>query len=98
MEELKSTDCLVASPKVVLHEEFQDWAVLYHPLFDDTIATGPVGVAIWKAIDGRRSLSEIAVLIKAECEDAPDTVLEDTLTFSQELYRRCFILIAPEGD
>jgi hypothetical protein len=98
LEKIKSTDRLVASPEVILHAEFQDWAVLYHPLFDDTIATGPVGVAIWKAFDGRRSLADIVLLIKAEYEDTPDSVFEDTLSFSQELYRRFFILMAPERD
>lgn len=95
---LKSTDRLVPNPAVVLHAEFQDWAVLFHPLFDDTIATSPVGVAIWKALDGRRSLAEITALISNEFEDTPETVLEDTYTFCQELHRRLFVTLAPEGD
>ena len=95
---LKPNDRLVASPKVVLHTEFDDWAVLFNPLFDETLATGPIGVAIWMAFDGQRSLAEISALIQAEFEDAPETVLEDTLAFSQELYRRLFVALAPEGE
>jgi hypothetical protein len=95
---LKYSDRLAAHPQVVLHEEFKDCAVMYHPLINETFATGAVGVAIWKALDGRRSLAEIAALIKAEYEDAPDSLLEDTLAFSQELYRRLFVVLAPEGD
>jgi hypothetical protein len=95
---LKSKDCLIAKPEVVLHNEFNDRSVLYNPQFDEAIATGPVGVAIWNAFNGRRSLADIAALIRAEFEEAPETVLEDTLTFSLELYRRFFIIMAPEGN
>ena len=99
MGSLNSTDKLVISREVVLYEEFDDWSVLYHPLFDHAIAIGPVGEALWKALDGKHTLAEIAVNLKAQCEDAPDTILEDILAFSQDLYRYSFVNLAlPEGE
>ena len=92
---MKPTDKLNASPDVVLREEFDDWAVLFHPLTGEAIGTGPVGVAIWKLLDGTRTLEEVARAVKAQCEDAPDveTVLGDTLTFADDLQRRLFVVV-----
>lgn len=98
MGKLKPTDTLTANPEVVFHEEFEDWALLYQPLFDEAMATGPMGVAVWKALDGRHSLAEIAAEFKAECEDTPDSILEDILAFSLDLYRYMFVALAPEGE
>lgn len=88
---MQATDKPVANPKVVLREEFDDWAVLFQPLTGEAVGTGPVGVAIWKLLDGQRTLAEIAAQVKAECEDAPDDVLEDTLAFADDLQRRLFL-------
>jgi SynChlorMet cassette protein ScmD len=94
---VRPKDKPIASPEVVLREEFDDWAVLFHPLTAEAIGTGPVGVAIWKLRDGQLTLAQVAAEIEARCEDAPDTVLEDTLAFVDDLARRLFVL-AKEKD
>ncbi len=95
---MKPTAKPVADPQVVLREEFDDWAVLFHPLTAEAVGTGPVGVAIWKALDGQRTLTEIAAEIEAQCEDAPDTVLEDTVAFAEDLERRLFVLVEEKDE
>ena len=95
---MNPTDKPIASPEVVLREEFDDWAVLFHPLTGEAVGTGPVGVAIWKLLDGQRTLAEIAAEIEAQCEDAPDTVLEDTLAFVDDLARRLFVLVEEKDE
>ena len=94
---MNPTDKPIASPKVVLREEFDDWAIIFHPLAAEAVGTGPVGVAIWKLLDGQRTLAEVAAEIEAQCEDAPDTVLEDTLAFVEDLERRLFVRMRDEG-
>lgn len=94
---MEATDKLVANPDVVLREEFDDWGVLFNSLTGDSLATGPVGVAIWKALDGRRTLADVASGIQAQFEATPDTVLEDTLAFGESLCQRQFVALAPEG-
>jgi SynChlorMet cassette protein ScmD len=91
---MNSTDKPIAEPQVVLREEFDDWAVLFHPLTGEAVGTGPVGVAIWKLLDGQRTLAEVAAQVEAQCEDAPATVLEDTLAFVEDLRRLLFVLVA----
>ena len=85
------TDRPIASPEAVLREDFDDWAVLFEPLTGEAIGTGPVGVAIWKMLDGRRTLAEVAAEIAAQYEASPDTVMEDTLAFASDLQRRLFL-------
>lgn len=93
---MQPTDKPIADPQVVLREEFDDWAVLFHPLTGEAVGVGPVGVTIWQLLDGQRTLAEVAAEVQAQCEDAPDTVLADTLAFVNDLERRLFILVEPE--
>jgi len=94
---MEATDRLVANPDVVLREEFDNWGVLFNSANGDSLATGPVGVAIWKALDGRRTLAEIATDVKAQFEETPDSVLEDVLAFGDSLCQRRFAAAAQEG-
>jgi SynChlorMet cassette protein ScmD len=54
----------VASPEVVLREEFDDWALLFVP--DTGVAYGlnPTGVFIWKSMDGEHSIGSIAEALR----------------------------------
>ena len=83
-----------ADPQVVLREDFADWAVLFHPLTGEAVGVSPVGVTIWKLLAqrGQRTLAEVAAEVQAQCEDAPPTVLADTIAFVQDLRRRLFVL------
>ena len=96
---MQPTDKPIISPDVVLREEFDDWAILFHPLTGEAVGTSPVGVAIWKLLDGRRTLAQVAAKIEAQCQDAPAsaTVLEDTLAFVNDLERRLFVGMKAEG-
>ncbi len=63
---------LVANPQVVLREEFDDWAVLFDPDTAQGFALNPVGVLIWKMLDGTHDIPEIVRNIRENCEDVPD--------------------------
>jgi hypothetical protein len=53
----------VAKSVVVLREEFDEWAVLYNPDTADAVGINPVGVAIWKLLDGIH-ITDIAIEVK----------------------------------
>ncbi|MBU0492290.1 MAG: PqqD family peptide modification chaperone [Chloroflexi bacterium] len=89
-------DTPVASTDVVLRDEFDDWTLLFHPLTGETVGIDPVGLAIWGLLDGRRTLADIAAEIQAQFEDTPDTVLDDTVAFANDLERRLFITLSPD--
>ncbi len=69
---MKKTDKPIANPIVVLREEFDDWAVLFNPDTADAVGTNPVGVAVWKRMDGKRSIEDIVTEIKNKFEETPE--------------------------
>lgn len=92
---MKPNDTPKVHPAVVLREDFDDCAVLFHPLTGEAVGTGPVGVAIWKALDGRRPLMEIAAHIGDRFDNPPDTTLADTMEFLDDLHRKMLVTLEP---
>ena len=81
----------VANPTVVLREEFDDWAILFNPDTAEAVGTNPVGVAVWKLMDGRRTLEQIVVEIHDQFADVPDAAEKDVTTFIKDLAERGFV-------
>jgi SynChlorMet cassette protein ScmD len=81
----------IANPVAVLREEFDDWAVLFNPDTADAVGVNPVGVAIWKLMDGRRSLEQIASRIRDDFAEVPDAVVEEVSGFVEDLEKRGFV-------
>ncbi len=82
---MNQSDRPIANPVVVLREEFDDWAVLFNPDTAAAVGINPVGVAVWKRMDGKRSLEEIALEIKAGFEGAPETARDEITAFVDKL-------------
>jgi len=87
---MNQTDKPIANPVVVLREEFDDWAILFNPDTAAAVGINPIGVAVWKRMDGKRSLMEIVLEIKGSYEDAPDAALEEITAFVNTLYGQGF--------
>ena len=88
---MNQMDKPIANPSVVLREEFDDWAVLFNP--DTATASGinPVGVAVWKRMDGKRSLEEIVTEINNRFEEVPAAALEEISAFVTTLAEQGFV-------
>lgn len=81
----------IANPVVVLREESDDWAVLFNPDTADAVGTNPVGVAVWKLMDGQRSTDEILDEISEQFNDVPEAVDEEVTAFINDLAERGFV-------
>lgn len=81
----------IANPIAILREEFDDYAVLFNPDTGDAIGLNPVGVAIWKLMDGARLVTDIVASVSDQFSDTPVNVEEDVITFMKELYDRGLI-------
>jgi SynChlorMet cassette protein ScmD len=88
---MNPTDRPIANPVVVLREEFDDWAVLFNPDTADAVGTNPVGVAVWKRMDGKRCLGEIVSEIRDGFEDVPEAALEEITAFVDKLSESGFV-------
>ncbi len=82
------------NPVVVLREEFDDWAVLYNPDNAEALGTNPIGVDIWKKLDGKKSLGEIVDVINREYHHVSETAEAEILEFVQKLLKRGLIGIS----
>src|SRR5665811_900070 len=88
---MNQTDRPIANPVVVLREEFDDWAVLFNPDTADAVGTNPVGVAVWKRMDGKRSIEDIVSEVKNSFEDTPDVAFKEIATFVNTLAENGFV-------
>jgi SynChlorMet cassette protein ScmD len=88
---MNQMDKPIANPNVVLREEFDDWAILFNPDTAAAVGTNPVGVAVWKMIDGKRSIEDIVSKIETSFEDTPDAALKEITVFVNRLAENGFV-------
>lgn len=85
MAENKSPE---ASPVVVLREEFDDWAVVFNPDTAEAAGLNPVGVTVFKLLDGTRTIDQVVAAVREEYDDVPETVGEEVRAFIGDLVSR----------
>jgi SynChlorMet cassette protein ScmD len=73
---------------VVLREEFDDWAVLFDPDSGNAVGLNPVGVFIWKCLNGHRTTQNILRELYENCEGVPDEAEDHLNEFIQGLVER----------
>ncbi len=69
----------------MLREESDDWAVLFDPDTGDSFGLNPVGVFIYKRLDGRHTLGDIMKELQAECKNAPENAEKYVRDFMEDL-------------
>ena len=94
---MNQTDKPIANPVVVLREEFDDWAVLFNPDTADAVGTNPVGVAVWKRMDGKRNIEDIVSDIKNSFEDTPGAAFKEIAAFVNTLEEKGFVGLEVES-
>ncbi len=80
--------CLFANPLIVLREEFDDWAILFDPDTGNAFGLNPVGVFIWKLLDGSHSPEDIVKGLRENAEEVPAEADAHLNEFLQELVKK----------
>ena len=62
----------LANPAVVLREEFDDWAILFDQDVINAYGVNPIGVIIWKCLDGKHSVQDIKRVVCERCKNVPE--------------------------
>jgi SynChlorMet cassette protein ScmD len=88
---MNSLDKPQVNPIAVLREEFDDWAVLFNPDTAEAVGVNPVGVAIWKLMDGRRSIEQIASSIAEQFDKTPPTIIDEVREHVEKLASHGFL-------
>jgi hypothetical protein len=55
------------------------------------VGTNPVGVAVWKLMDGKISVEDIASKIKNSFKDTPDAAFKEIAAFIDRLAENGFV-------
>jgi SynChlorMet cassette protein ScmD len=71
----------------VLREEFDDWAVLFNPDTGHGFGLNPIGVQLWKLLDGKHSVDEMFNFLRRDALNVPEEASERLVTFIDELIR-----------
>jgi SynChlorMet cassette protein ScmD len=80
-----------ASPVAVLREGFGDWAVLFSLETAEVLGINPVGVLVWKLMDGRQTVEGIALEVEEHFSEVPHTIHMELTTFIDDLAERGFV-------
>ncbi|GAG48199.1 unnamed protein product, partial [marine sediment metagenome] len=75
----------IVNPLIVLREEFDDWAILFDPDTGNAVGLNPVGVFIWKLLDGSHTVEDILKKLRESCEKVPKEVEDHFKDFIQSL-------------
>jgi SynChlorMet cassette protein ScmD len=87
-EDLSMEDRPIANPMVVLREEFDDWAILFDPDTAQAYGLNPMGVFVWKRLDGNHTITEILNELRAVCKDAPAEANDHMGNFVKKLVEK----------
>jgi SynChlorMet cassette protein ScmD len=57
---------------VVLRQEFDNWAILFDPDTGNAFGLKPIGVFVWKCLDGTHTIQDILKELRENCEGVPE--------------------------
>ncbi len=78
---------ITANPLIVLREEFDNWAILFDPDTGNTFGLNPIGVLIWKHLDGHHTLDDITKKVSDSAENVPPDVTDQVQDFIRHATR-----------
>ena len=81
----------MANTLLVLREEFDDWAILFCPDSGEAYGINPLGVFVWKRLDGFHSEEDILQEVRAACVDVPDDAAAHIAEFIHCLVEKGFV-------
>jgi SynChlorMet cassette protein ScmD len=76
------------NPSIVLREESDNWAILFDPDKNHVLGINPMGVCIWKWLDGRTSIGDIIERLRLERDDMPGDAEDHIKEFIKDLIER----------
>jgi SynChlorMet cassette protein ScmD len=75
----------VANPNIQLREEFDDWAILFDVNTGQAFGLNPIGVSIWKLLDGKHALDGLLEQIHHRMAGVPKEASDHVAAFVDDL-------------
>jgi SynChlorMet cassette protein ScmD len=86
----------MASQRVILKEEFDDWGTLVDSESGTSFAINPISVFIWKRLDGKNSIEDIIGEIRSSYGNVPADAGERLKAFIKSLEDKGFVDVGLE--
>ena len=77
-----------ANPFVVLREEFDDWAILFDPDTGRGLGLSPIGVYLWRLLDGEHTRDALLQKIRHDADNVPEEASDHIGPFVDDLVAR----------
>jgi SynChlorMet cassette protein ScmD len=88
----------IANPDILLREEFDDWALLFNPNTGKGFGINPVGVFVWKLLDGKHGVNDIVEEVRKNFKNVPDNVDEEVKRFIAALSENGLLVYELSGE
>ena len=85
---MTSSGKAIANPSIVFRDDFDDWAILFDPDSGESFGLNPVGVFVWKKLDGKHTVDDIVVELRENCEDVPEEAKDHVTELINDLVER----------
>jgi SynChlorMet cassette protein ScmD len=87
----------VARPQIRLREESDNWVILFDPDTGNARVLNPIGVFIWKLLDGTHTLNDIVEQVREYYANTPQEVEQQVTEFIEILSKKGFVEANSEG-
>lgn len=85
---LNENDVIEVNSSIVLREEYDDWAILFDPDSNRTLGINPMGVFMWKRLDGKHTIGEILDELPGNFENISSEAITHLTNFVEDLIKR----------
>jgi SynChlorMet cassette protein ScmD len=86
-----------AEPRIRVREESDKWVILFDPDTGNARVLNPIGVFVWKLLDGTHSVPEIVAQVREYYEKVPDEVENQVIEFIEVLEKKGFVQTNSDG-
>jgi SynChlorMet cassette protein ScmD len=78
----------ITNPSVVFRDDLDKWAILFDPDTANSFGLNPSGIFIWKRLDGKHTVKEIANELRTDFKNVPLEVENQVARLIDNLVQR----------
>ena len=87
---------VIANSRITLQEESDRWGLLYDPYIDFSLGINPESVFLWKQMEKKTTIKDIAAKIKRNFTDVPIEIEKEVTQIIRGLLKLGFITLIPD--
>jgi hypothetical protein len=87
---------IIANSRITLQEESDRWGLLYDPHIDFSLGINPESVFLWRQMENKTTIKDIAAKIKGSFTDVPIEIEKEVTQIVQGFLKLGFITVIPD--